>query len=235
MQVIFTFYRQEEMANDARGRRRVGPSRGAAPSAGCPRGRQLFVGRDHPCEEFLDRRPALPSVKSRAGNDSATRAALPRDAFARSRSPRVASAGAAHAVPGVFEMRCFARRRPDNPQRRRGPRRRCDGRIGQRRSVVRCGQGDANARTHNDREGTMPLASNAADRTLLGQRWRARRRAGTEQKFAVRQRGVVEPALYTVEGRQTGDLRQKCGSALIRKAKLPARSCGRPCLFGRDG
>ena len=86
------------------------------------------------------------------------------------------------------------------------------------------------ARTHNDRESTMPLASNAADRTLLGQRWRGSSLSGTEQKFAVR-RGGVEPALYTVEGRQTGDLRQKCGSALIRKAKLPARSCGRPCLL----
>ena len=31
------------------------------------------------------------------------------------------------------------------------------------------------------------------------------------------QRTVVEPTLYTVEGRQTGDLRQKCDSALIRK------------------
>ena len=30
---------------------------------------------------------------------------------------------------------------------------------------------------------------------------------------------VVELALYTVEGRQAGDLRRKCGSVLIRKAK----------------
>ena len=30
---------------------------------------------------------------------------------------------------------------------------------------------------------------------------------------------TVEPALYTVEGRQAGDLRRKCDSALIRKAK----------------
>ena len=130
-----------------------------------------------------------------------------------------------------FRTRCFARRRPDNPQRRRRPRRRCDGRIGQRWSVVRCGQGDANARTRNDRESAMPLASNAADRTRLGQRWRGASCAGTEQKFAVQWRGIVEPALYTVEGRQAGDLRQKCGSALIRKAKLPARSCGRPSFL----
>jgi len=56
-------------------------------------------------------------------------------------------------------------------------------------------------------------------------------RARTWQKFAIRWRGVVEPDLYTVEGRQTVDLRQKCGSALIRKAKLPARSCGRPSFL----
>ena len=121
---------------------------------------------DHPCGKFLDRRPcfAVVLMPARATAD-ATSAALPSDAFARSRAPGAASAGAAHAVPGVFEMRCFARRRLDNPQRRRRPRRRCDGRIGQRRSVVRCGQGDANARTRSDRESTMPLLSSAADRT----------------------------------------------------------------------
>ena len=47
--------------------------------------------------------------------------------------------------------------------------------------------------------------------------------------------GGVEPALYTVEGRQTGDLRQKCGSVLIRKAKLPARIVWKAVPFGRDG
>ena len=73
------------------------------------------------------------------------------------------------------------------------------------------------------------LASNAADRT--SQRWHGASRAGTEQKFAVRCHGVVEPALYTVEGRQAGDLRQKCGSALIRKAKLPCAIVWKAVLF----
>jgi hypothetical protein len=79
-------------------------------------------------------------------------------------------------------------------------------------AVSRCGQGGANAReTRNNQEGTMPLSLKAADRTC---------RVGPTAR-------VVEPALYTVEGRQTADLRQKCGSALIRKAKLPSRSGGR--------
>jgi hypothetical protein len=44
---------------------------------------------------------------------------------------------------------------------------------------------------------------------------------------------VVEPVLYTVEGRQGGDLRRKCGSALIRKAKRPRdRLEGRAFLAG---
>src|SRR5258705_5975548 len=65
-------------------------------------------------------------------------------------------------------------------------------------------------RTRNNREGTMPLSSKEADRTC---------RVGPTAR-------VVEPALYTVDGRQTADLRQTCGSALIRKAKLPSRSGG---------
>ena len=167
-----------------------------------------------------------PNSNAARAMTGATSAALPRGTFVRSRSPRVASPGAAHAVHGVFEMRCFARRRPDNPQRRRRPRRRSDGRLGQRR---RCGQATRTPQR------AMTERAQCLHRTrrsnLLGQRWHGGARAGTEQKFAVRWCGVVEPALYTVEGRQTGDLRQKCGSALIRKAKLPARSCGRPCLL----
>jgi hypothetical protein len=126
----------------------------------------------------------------------ATRAVLPGDAFARSRSPGAVSAWVAHAVPGVFEMRCFARRR---------------------RSVVRWGRAtrrhNAPCRLHRTRQVEPAWVSDGA----------ARRVPGTGQEFVARWRGVVEPALYTVEGRQTGDLRQKCGSALIRKAKLPAR------------
>lgn len=162
----------------------------------------------------------------------AASAALPRDACARSRSPRVASAEVAHAVPCVFEMRCFARRWPDNPQRRRRPPRRCDGRIGQRRSVVKHRRGCFEMRAGR-RERHNPQRSRARNAACI-ERGRSNpqgvsggaSRARTEQKLVVRWRGMVEPALYTVEGRQTGDLRQKCGSALIRKAKLPARSCG---------
>ena len=107
-----------------------------------------------------------------------------------------------------------------------------DGRLGQRRSVVRCGQGDANAKTRNDRESTMPACTERGRSNLAGQRWHGASRAGDRAKNSQSDgAGVVEPALYTVEGRQTVDLRQKCDSALIRKAKLPARSCGRPSLL----
>jgi len=75
----------------------------------------------------------------------------------------------------------------------------------------------------------MPLATNAADPASRVNGGAAR--AGTGHGFPVRRGEVVEPTLYTVEGRQAGDLRQKCGSALIRKAKLPARSCGRSPFF----
>ena len=54
---------------------------------------------------------ALPSHKSRAGNNRRDERGLTGcDAFARSRSPGVASTGAAHAVPGVFEMGVFEMR-----------------------------------------------------------------------------------------------------------------------------
>jgi hypothetical protein len=144
----------------------------------------------------------------------ATSAARPGETHWRSRSPGISSIGAAHAVPGVFAPLGCGPIRVDGG----GPCRRDDGRIGPRRSVVstaeavsRCGQGGANAReTRNNREGTMPLSSKAADRTC---------RVGPTAR-------VVEPPLYTVEGRQTGDSRRKCDIALIRKAKLPSRLYG---------
>jgi len=44
---------------------------------------------------------------------------------------------------------------------------------------------------------------------------------------------VVEPVLYTVEGRQRRNLRRKCGGVLIRKAKRPRdRVEGRALLAG---
>jgi hypothetical protein len=102
----------------------------------------------------------------------ATRAALPRDAFARSRSPGAVSAWVTHACQVFSKCAALLDGGPTIRNDNGGPLRRCDGRIGQRRSVVRCGQGDANATTRNDRERAMPPASNAADPTRLGQRWR---------------------------------------------------------------
>ena len=142
-----------------------------------------------------------------------------RDAFARNRSPRVASARVAHAVPGVFEMRCLARRRPARAALRRSHW------LAPVRREMRAGRRERHnpqrSRECNhaciERGRSNPLGSAMAWRVAFRDR----------QKSAARWRGGVEPVLYTVEGRQTGDLRQKCGSALIRKAKLPARSCGR--------
>src|ERR1043166_8434031 len=74
----------------------------------------------------------------------------------------------------------------------------------------------------------MPLASAAADRPSRVNDGAAHR--VTAHKCPVRRRQVVEPIVYTVEGRQTADLR-----ALIRKAKPPLRSCGRSSLFYREG
>ncbi len=63
----------------------------------------------------------------------------------------------------------------------------------------------------------MPLSSKAADRTC---------RVGPTAR-------VLEPPLHTVGGRQTGDLRRKYHSALIRKAKLPRDHVeGRPFWQG---
>jgi hypothetical protein len=187
---------------------------------------------DHPCEEFLDRRPCFAVAQMPRGQRQVRRARLYRETHLLAADRRALHQPGQLMPAGIFEMRCFARRRPDNPQRRRRPRRRCDGRIGQRRSVVRCGQGDANARTRNDRENTMPACTERGRSNLAGQRWHGASRAGDRAKNSQSDgAGVVEPALYTVEGRQTVDLRQKCNSALIRKAKLPARSCGRPSFL----
>jgi hypothetical protein len=71
-----------------------------------------------------------------------------------------------------------------------------------------------------------PCRSNASHQD--GTARRGRDRASISRSAG---RSVVELALYTVEGRQAGDLRQRCGTALIRKAKLPARSCERSSLL----
>ena len=77
----------------------------------------------------------------------------------------------------------------------------------------------------------MPLASTATDRASRVNDGTALRVPGPSINSRSDDAQVVEPALYTVEGRQTGDLPQKCGSALIRKAKLSTRSCGSSSLF----
>jgi hypothetical protein len=104
----------------------------------------------------------LPWLEYRAGNEQVRRVRLYRETYLLAADRR-----ALH-QPGLLmpcmDMRCFARGRPDNPQRRRRPRRRGDGRLGQPRSVVRSRQGNASATTRNDRECAM-RASNAADRT----------------------------------------------------------------------
>jgi hypothetical protein len=78
----------------------------------------------------------------------ATRAALPRDAFARSRSPGAVSAWVTHACQVFSKCAALLDGGPTIRNDNGGPLRRCDGRIGQRRSVVRW-QGDANATTRN--------------------------------------------------------------------------------------
>jgi hypothetical protein len=127
-------------------------------------------------------------------------------------------------------MRCFARRRPGNPQRQRRPRGGAATVASVSAGLSRERTAGANATTRSDRESTMPLASNAADRTS-GVSDGAARRVPRPSRNSRSEGRMVEPALYTVEGRQAADLRQKCDSALIRKAKLPARSCGRPSFW----
>ena len=119
---------------------------------------------------------------------------------------------------GSYRARCFRngrRRLESEPTTAAVPARRwphCRSVVGHR--LGGCGQGGSN---------------------VSRQRRYGPSHAGTGHKFTARWRKVVELALYTVEGRQAADLRQKCGSALIRKAKLPSRSCGSLSLFGKDG
>ena len=88
-------------------------------------------------------------------------------------------------------------------------------------AVSRCGQSDAKPSPQPSSRAQCRLHRTAVDRTSHVNDGTARRAPGPSINSPVRWRQVVEPALYTVEGRQAGDLRQKCGSALIRKAKLP--------------
>jgi hypothetical protein len=144
-----------------------------------------------PCPEFLDRRRCLDPC----GQQQARRARLPRDVFACSISLGVASTAAAQAVPAAFETGVLETSVFEVL---------CAGAttVG----LVNAGLSSsiAAAVASNDREGTMPLD-----------------RGRSSVSRPLRCAEVVKRGLYTVEGRQTGDLRQKCGSALIRKAKPP--------------
>ena len=170
---------------------------------------------------------ALPSHKSRAGNDRRDeRGSTGCDAFARSISPGVASTGAAHAVPGAFEICVLEMGGFRNAPLGGGSTIRVDddgGRAGMR--AGRCErQSPQQSRGHH-----AACIDRGRPRVSRQRRHGASRAASA--KFRARWRWVVEPTLYTVEGRQAGDLRQKCGSALICKAKPPARSCGKSSLF----
>jgi hypothetical protein len=126
---------------------------------------------DHPCEEFLDRRPCFAVAQIPCGQQQAPQARLGRvRRICTHQIQGVASTGPAHAVPGF--SKCAALLGGASTIRDDG------GRAGATtialvsagpssstaEAVSRCGQGDANARTRNNREGAMPLASNAADR-----------------------------------------------------------------------
>jgi hypothetical protein len=188
-----------------------------------PRSRPRCVHADYPCEDFLDRRQCPAVAQILRGQRQARQARL-------DRVRRICTHIAGHFIKRgcSCRARCFrsARLRP-YPRRRRRPCRRDEGRIGQRRSVVEYRRGGfemragrrERQRTRNNREGTMPLSSKAADRTC--------RVAPTAR--------VVEPPLYTVEGRQTGDSRRKCDSATDSQGKTALAIGWKVVPFGRDG
>jgi hypothetical protein len=165
----------------------------------------------HLSEELLDRRQCSAVAQLPRGNDR-------RDPSGetRSRSPGRHQRGCS----GRVKSFCNALLRSTAP-------------LGSS-TVLRCGQGDvvsAAAKTCNSRLGGRDTPGwKAADRTLASIR-ATRVACGPGIKFPVRRRRGWEPVLYTVQGRQAGDLPQKCGSALIRRVKPPARSGGRSSLL----
>jgi len=142
---------------------RGGPAEMRAPRARCRcAARRSFHARN----SWIGGR-ALPSHKSRAGNNR--------------HDERGSIGEAAHAVPGAFEM-CFRNAWFRNAPLRPVSAIRVDadgdgGRAGATtvalvsagrssstaEAVSRCGQSDGNARTRNNREGTMPPASAGPD------------------------------------------------------------------------
>jgi hypothetical protein len=140
------------------------PRRGLPERKRPPAGYLAVRRSDHPCEEFLDRRPCFAVAQMPRGQ--VRRARLHRETHLLAADRR-----ALHRPGLLMPCRCFrnallcSKAARQSATTTEAARRCCDGRIGPRRSVARCGQGDANATTRNDRESTMLLASNAADRT----------------------------------------------------------------------
>ena len=235
MQVhLCTFYRQEELANQARrGRRRV--------EAFPTRTRGFRQGASRAAGSFVQLRPAI----IRARNSWIGSHVVPRSSNAargqrqmrsarlllkricwRDRSLRAAFARGSLCSAGAFEIRCFARRRPDKSQQEHGLRRRCDSTHRSAAGIRNTGEATPE-RTMIER---VQCGSIERGGSNLFNGGKAASPAGTEQKLAIA-REVVEPALCTVEGGGLVDLRRKCDSALIRKAKLFAATCRRPWPF----
>jgi hypothetical protein len=204
--ILAHFLGKKKRQMDARRRRYPRPSRDASALGRVPCGPSGLPGRtrarssagrstwraglaemnvphvDHPCEEFateLCRRTNPAGARTER-----TSAARPDEMHLHAADRR--ALGRARCFRNA--LRCAAWRRSENPRRRQRPYRRYDDdRIGQRRSV------DANARAQRSR------GCNAA----------CIDRGRSSVSRPVRYGEVVKRDLYTVEGRQTGDLRQK--------------------------
>ena len=186
---------------------------------------------DHPCAEFLDRRPCFAAAQVSRGQRQ-TR---------RTRLDRVRRICTQHIAGRCIERNCSCRARcfeilrvlrngwfSKSPLCCGGGSTICidddEGRAG-----MRAGRRERQS-PHNNREGTMPLASTAADRG-------SRANDGTARRVLRAQNSRPDGAglwnrPYTL---WRADRPAICGrnavAALIRKAKPPARSCGKSSLF----
>jgi hypothetical protein len=163
---------------------------------------------DHPCEEFLDRRPCFAVAQIPCGKqvrqawlDRVRRigSQVFRNVLLCSAASRQSTSTTTEAGPALRRSHWSA------PVRRRAPPRlfRDAGRA--QRTPEPATIGRAQCRLHRTRQ-IERLASAMAGAS----------HAGSQHKLPIRWRQVVEPALYTVEGRQAGDLPPRCGTALIR-------------------
>jgi hypothetical protein len=123
-------------------------------------------------------------------------------------------------------------------------------RIGYRRSIVErrrgCFETRAMRREPRRRKKTCctrPAAIDGTGRDSASHRRRELKRLAstmarrlvcrTRCKLPACQSRVVEPAIYTVRGRQAGDLRRKLRYRADSQGKNAARLCGKPSLFWR--